>query len=78
MNNYIVPHKFRSLEMKEAFAIAGEGRSDEDQIKGMTGDNAACQMSCNKVLQISRADSAAKSSACGKPPSRRLRFYLHQ
>jgi hypothetical protein len=31
--------------MKEAFAKAGEGMSDEDQIKGMTGDNAACQMS---------------------------------
>ena len=45
MNNYIVTHKFRSIEMKEAFAKAGEGMSDEDQIKGMTGDNAACQMS---------------------------------
>ena len=45
MNNYIVTHKFRSVEMKEAFAKAGEGMSDEDQIKGMTGDNAACQMS---------------------------------
>ena len=44
MNNYIVTHKFRSLEMKEAFAKAGEGMSDEDQIKGMTGNNAACQM----------------------------------
>ena len=33
MNNYIVTHKFRSVEMKEAFAKAGEGMSDEDQIK---------------------------------------------
>ena len=29
MNNYIVTHKFRSLEMKEAFAKAGEGMSDD-------------------------------------------------
>ena len=44
MNNYIVTHRFKSKEAKEAFAKAGEGISEEEQIKSMTGENAACQM----------------------------------
>ena len=31
--------------IKEAFAKAGEGISEEEQIQSMTGENAACQMS---------------------------------
>ena len=45
MNNYIVTHTFKSKEAKEAFAKAGEGISEEEQIQTMTGENAACQMS---------------------------------
>ena len=45
MNNYIVTHTFKSKEAKEAFAKAGEGISEEEQIQSMTGENAACQMS---------------------------------
>tara|TARA_B100001027_G_scaffold12466_1_gene7578 strand:+ start:751 stop:1035 length:285 start_codon:yes stop_codon:yes gene_type:complete len=45
MNHYIVTHTFKSKEAKEAFAKAGEGMSEEEQIKNMTGENAACQMS---------------------------------